>query len=62
MTERAWKKYKSHGCGLGDPLDLSTAAFDAHEDKTTDVVRQHFSNASYFDLLHSDDNVADEPF
>ena len=66
MTESVWKQVclpiKSHGCGLGDPLDVTTAAFVAHVDETSGVVRQHFPNAAYLDLLHSDDVADDHQF
>jgi ribonuclease HI len=66
VTESVWRQVclpiKSHGCGLGDPLDVTTAAFVAHVDETIDVVRQHFPNAAYLDLLHSDDIADDHEF
>ena len=64
VTESVWRQVclpiKSHGCGLGDPLDVTTAAFVAHVDETIGAVRQHFPNAAYLDLLHSDDDVPDD--
>ncbi len=64
VTENVWKQVclpiKSHGCGLGDPYDVITAAFAAHVDETFSEVKQHFPNAAYLDLLHSDDDIDDD--
>ena len=66
VTESVWRQVclpiKSHGCGLGDPVDVTTAAFVAHVDETIDALRQHFPNAAYLDLLHSDDVADDHQF
>ena len=63
VTDSVWTQVclpiKSHGCGLGDPHDVVTAAFVAHVDETFGAVRQRFPNAAYLDLLHSSEDIAE---
>ena len=64
VTEGVWRQVclpiKSHGCGLGDPYDVITAAFVAHVDETMDAVKKQFPTAAYLDLMHRREDIADD--
>ena len=61
VTEGVWRQVclpiKSHGCGLGDPYDVITAAFVAHVDETMEAVKKQFPTAAYLDLMHRREDI-----
>jgi hypothetical protein len=63
IDDKMWRQIclpiKSHGFGLGDPMNTITAAFVAHVEETLTVTKSILKTPSYLDLL--DINAAIPP-